>query len=774
MIRLCMKLLRRALLVLTVCLFVFLFAMYGQEKRAIVPADCVNVHYLLADDPYRSAIQINPQGNEVAYLVKEPNLSTNTNDIALYVRALRVMPETASTLLIKDTDISQVTWLRGGKVLAFLGPYRGHIAVMQADVTTREIKPLFAFREDIVEYTISEAANVLAFATEVPLGKIGHLSHSAEEIASGYRIPYQEEIGAARKKRTLHIVRRGPSGIWGEVKDIAIQSPFSGIVRTALPYLLHFSLSLSPDGRKLAITYPEASNAVPPAWRQDPTIHGLLGMVQEIYVMVLYDMDSGKTTFPLRSPMIYSIPRWDHTSRTLIVNADPPMDSKWHQAELGRGIYFSPHMFSVNVDDGESHEITVHVPKIYEGPLFWADDGTLTLRVSQDTIAHYAEGGGTWHERESFRIPIQDFYRLAQIASDGVYLVSDSQSTSSPPALFSYELGRPAIETFAKLNPQFDHLVLAPVKPVEWTTSTGARIGGLLFEPPDYKEGHLYPLVIHTKLELGQFLCDTGDSHYPSFAPQPMANAGVMYLIRSWPAGAKPQEDVHSYPSGYPGGVAEAAFQMDVWNSAVKSLSAKGLIDPNRVGIIGFSRTGWYTEFILEHSSTPYRAATVTDNVDYGLGYYWLVHNEALNRVADAIYGGPPYSDSLSAWLKYSPSFNADKIKTPLLMEEMGSGHLYEDVNAPPIWLASHFELFTALNRLHRPVEMYYYPLENHQPDHPQARLASLQRNLDWFRYWLQGYERRDPQDKDQYVRWRHLGSEITKSQQPIPNDRGN
>ena len=52
------------------------------------------------------------------------------------------------------------------------------------------------------------------------------------------------------------------------------------------------------------------------------------------------------------------------------------------------------------------------------------------------------------------------------------------------------------------------------------------------------------------------------------------------------------------------------------------------------------------------------------------------------------------------------------------------------------------------------PVELFYYPNEEHAPDHPQARLATLQRNIDWYRFWLQGYERPTPEDKTQYARW--------------------
>jgi hypothetical protein len=102
-------------------------------------------------------------------------------------------------------------------------------------------------------------------------------------------------------------------------------------------------------------------------------------------------------------------------------------------------------------------------------------------------------------------------------------------------------------------------------------------------------------------------------------------------------------------------------------------------------------------------------------------------------------------------------SFNVDRIHSPLLIETMGKGALFDRRNSPPFGVSHPFELFTGLNLLHKPVEFYYYPNEDHQPDDPQARLANLQRNLDWYRFWLQGYERPNPEDPDQYKRWEHL-----------------
>jgi acetyl esterase/lipase len=62
-----------------------------------------------------------------------------------------------------------------------------------------------------------------------------------------------------------------------------------------------------------------------------------------------------------------------------------------------------------------------------------------------------------------------------------------------------------------------------------------------------------------------------------------------------------------------------------------------------------------------------------------------------------------------------------------------------------------------ALRRLGKPVEQFIYPGAPHVFDSPSQRMASMQRNLDWFRFWLQDYEDPDPHKAEQYRRWRAL-----------------
>jgi len=61
------------------------------------------------------------------------------------------------------------------------------------------------------------------------------------------------------------------------------------------------------------------------------------------------------------------------------------------------------------------------------------------------------------------------------------------------------------------------------------------------------------------------------------------------------------------------------------------------------------------------------------------------------------------------------------------------------------------------LLRLRKPVELVYLPEGEHILEKPWERLISQQGNVDWFRFWLQGYEDPDPAKAEQYARWREL-----------------
>ena len=71
--------------------------------------------------------------------------------------------------------------------------------------------------------------------------------------------------------------------------------------------------------------------------------------------------------------------------------------------------------------------------------------------------------------------------------------------------------------------------------------------------------------------------------------------------------------------------------------------------------------------------------------------------------------------------------------------------------------LLSQAELISDLQALHKPAELYLYPNAPHNLKAPLQRYYSLTRHVDWFRFWLQGYEDPNPAKASQYRHWEQL-----------------
>ncbi len=729
----------RVLSYLSACALICAARMAAESKQPITARTCVEVRYLLEDDSLRNPIQINPQGTQAAYLIKSPDIATNENDIDLYVAPLVHEGASTARLLLHGTGMSQIQWLKDGERIAMLIRHEGHIVVATVEVTTGKFAVLASLPRDITEYTMSGDASFIVVAANKSDEEQGRITHSPSEMDYGYQIPFETKYMFAHPEKEIYLVRRGRKGAYGKPKQVTVLSPFSHRRITRLFCVLNLRLSLSPDGKYLTITYIEPGDNLPAEWKSNARVSGILKQVNEVEITAVDEIATGQVTLPLRTPWSYNVPLWSSDGHKFIEVGEPPVGSSWDKADAAASEP-SIQMYSVDPRSQTVERIESVVAKPALQPLAWKSTGDLIVAGKQDEVSRFTEHNGAWTFRSKIPFPMPADCKITSLASDGEHFIGDCQNASTPPKIFSSTVSESQYQTVAQLNPKMNGFSIAPSRTIHWKTATGYDASGLLVLPVGYQEGIRYPLVVQTyPVYEGGFACDSGDSHDPSTAPQPLANVGIMYLLRSRPPGA--QSDADYYPKGYPGGVAEAAFQMDLTDSAVKKLSDEGLVDSSKVGLVGFSRSGWYTLFTLANSKLQYRAATIADGTHYSLGDYWLFHSDSMLDPFDALYGGPPYGESLINWMKYSISFNLDKIHTPLLLETMGNGAHYDNLNTPPIMIARMFEILTAFHRLHRPVELYFYPNEGHQPDHPRARLASLQRNLEWYRFWLQGRE---------------------------------
>ncbi|MBB6143716.1 hypothetical protein HNQ77_001665 [Silvibacterium bohemicum] len=283
-------------------------------------------------------------------------------------------------------------------------------------------------------------------------------------------------------------------------------------------------------------------------------------------------------------------------------------------------------------------------------------------------------------------------------------------------------------------NPQLASLELGQESVYSWKDSTGYEWHAGLVLPPNFVLGHRYPLVIQTHgfYNEHEFLID--GSFTTGFAARAFAAAGIIVLQM------EDRADRHIRPAQQ-----EALLTVDGFESAIDYLDKSGLIDPSRVGIIGFSRAAWYVEEALIHMPRRFRAATLIDGIDQSYMTYMLfapgdpegaVEEEAAN-------GGKPFGVGLGSWVKNAAGFNLDKIQAPVRIEAIG-----------PISILGEWETYSSLYQEAKPVDLIYIPTGQHILQKPNERYASQQGNVDWFRFWLQGYEDPDPAKRAEYRRW--------------------
>jgi dipeptidyl aminopeptidase/acylaminoacyl peptidase len=297
------------------------------------------------------------------------------------------------------------------------------------------------------------------------------------------------------------------------------------------------------------------------------------------------------------------------------------------------------------------------------------------------------------------------------VASDGRLVLGVRDGLRAAPELVAFDPATQQSTPLTDLNPQLAALRLGEIAPYHWQSKADAPADGFLVKPVDYQPGKRYPLVIllddgTLRKEGEPYLLD-GAWQLSGHATQMLAAQGFMVLYTREP----PMRDVVETP-------AEGERIRKYTEAAVAKLDSEGLIDPLRIGIAGWSRAGYYTSYLLIHSSIKFAAAS---NIDGGASEY-------TDRLR-------PFTDE-----------ELKRVSAPILFNSHG------------LWsLVYHGAMADRLLALNRPADILYFQSASHSTTRPQHRLRSLGSNIDWWRFWLMDQEDPDPAKAAQYAHWRGL-----------------
>ena len=707
------------------------------RRRAVTVADIIQMRKIANGDNEGNGpiAYFSPDHAKVIVVVKRGNLDNNTNEYSLLLwRTDQLFSEaTPKHLLTIGSSslrpaIKDVTWLSDSKTVLFLGHSQGDSQQLYSlDISSGVLTKLTTHPTNVLSYGATSDGKNIVYTAGKPTENIfdesayknGYIVKSQDSL---YQLTIQKKGGEAATDditadQHLYVIANG-----SPAHSILLPSPI--LTREITPYV-------SPDGSKVLIqTLWDGAEA----W---PTVVG--NVFRRRFALI--DLHSGEHRVPLNSPIgdEGSEAAWSDDGKSIIISdvflpLYEPMDERERQLRRTTTFPVEINLADLRYDriDHEGNNLRLMVWD-------WATDSVMfqernNASTKPDFI--YSKERGVWAKRS------------AEDIKEPVPQIVEEQNLNTPPQLFVIDplskVGAPLLD----LNPEFGELKFSTVEALEWKTPNGNNVRGGLYYPIDYDAGKEYPLVIQTHgFTASKFMID---GPQPSaFAAQALAGRGMfVFQLDNDFTDAGSFKDIRR----------ESAKFEDI----VRHLAERKLINNRQVGIVGFSHTCAYVKYVLSHPrGISFAAASVQDGWDAGYFGYILVGVEnGHNKLDESVYNGTnPFGRGLEIWRDRASNFNIEHVTAPVRI-----------VAPNPVSYLGEWEWFSALSILGKPVEMVLMEEDSHELVKPWNRHISLEGNVEWFDFWLNGHEDPDPAKAEQYARWRGLRKLQERSEnRPLP-----
>ena len=453
--------------------------------------------------------------------------------------------------------------------------------------------------------------------------------------------------------------------------------------------------SWSPDGKRIAFDA-----------QRDPDLGS--GDTSQIYLLDLADLHV-KKLFEGSGPN--SNPKWSPDGKQIAYNT-----------ANGQQFYFYANEFIAVVPaDGGTPRLLTRDFDENANLVDWGPDG-IYFSASQKTATHiFRLDPATCAVR---RISGPDAF----VASGASFtkdhrLVAGSGAT---PNRFS-EIYVSAVSDFTpkyltNIASQWNDFGLGTRQVMQWKSTDGTNIEGILIKPADYDPARKYPLlvVIHGG---------------PTGLDNPLLAADRTYPIERFVAkGALILKPNYRGSAGY----GERFRALNVRNlgvgdyqdviSGVDALIAKGIVDKDRVGAMGWSQGGFISAFITCYSDR-FKAVSVGAGISDWTTYYV---NTDIHPFTRQYLKATPWEDP-EIYRKTSPITYVDRARTPTLIQ-----HGDQDKRVPP---PNAFELYQALRDRKVPVKLVLYKGFGHPINKPKQQMAVMEHNYEWFCKYIWGEE---------------------------------
>lgn len=731
----------------------FSFADSSAQTRPVTIPDSIASTEIgdgLAGVPFHKAAAVfSPDHARFLMVTHRGNLMENTNEYRLLLfesdqafshpRA-RIVATFATSA--NEPGISQLHWLADNETALFVGrKLNGHGQIYALNMKSERLRQLTHESADVTEFDVTPDMHTIVFKCQNIAG--GDVNEKAER---GGIIVSNQSLGDLISGRSLKYAAGGALYVWRQgrpTRKVTLPSSLEEVGELS-------GVSLSPDGRYAIINSIVRDADMPSHWVYDDKLSGRA----VIQTFTLIDTHNATGRLLLNGPIPIGTsdetPVWSADSKSIIADAYVPGD---HIERTLR--YEAPSEVAAHQETPSVVEVNVQTDfwsKIASGRCAIGKWNPLSSTIAVDPYDHSSVAGpqncgapNVYREMDGRWVLLAD--RKAANSDEPKIRVEVVQDLNSAPEVFVLDPRSGRRSLLLDLNPQYRNLKFGRVREIQ-VGSLGETIRGGLYYPVSYVPGRHYPLVIQTHgWEPHRFEID-GQST-AGYAAQTLAGEG--YVVVQLDVPCRTFVDTAK----------EGKCAMVAYQNIIEMLDKQGLVDHRRVGLQTWSRSGLTARYTAAFSKYPIAASIVVDAFDTGY-FAYMSFADILSQRGDeeiqGINGGPPVDEHMRLWLQRVPEFNLQRVHTPILQFS------FERDEALGMW-----EFFAGLELLHKPVEYVVLPSSNHWPVRPSDRIAVQQRSVDWFRFWLEGYERTEPianageTSKNlmiQYERWEKLCDE--------------
>lgn len=268
-------------------------------------------------------------------------------------------------------------------------------------------------------------------------------------------------------------------------------------------------------------------------------------------------------------------------------------------------------------------------------------------------------------------------------------------------------------------NPQVAGFALGETEEVTWKSKDGKMVGGVLVKPVGYQAGQRYPLIvaIHGGPAGADLLSFNG-----GYGAQIYAGDGYAVLMPNY-RGSTNYGEQHRLD--IVGDYFKKGYEDII--TGVDYLIAQGIVDGTKMGALGWSAGGHWSNWILVNTD---RFKAISSGAGTTNWISMFAQSDVQRNRQEYLGGKLPYEDFEPYW-KQSPIRYIRNAKTPTMI------HVVE--GDPRVPRPQSEELHMALKKLGVPTEFFVYPGNTHGIPDPRNRLLKSVAEKSWMDKWILG-----------------------------------